>query len=284
MFWGKEKNRQKEDLPEEKINNSEIAITRYLTDGLLAFDSKNRLFLINPKAEKFLGLKKKNILGKSILELNKFERLEKIVSILGSGLNECFRRELKISENLILEITSIHMMSEGERVSTLIVLHNVTREKLADRMKSEFVTLAAHQLRTPISGIKWSLQTLLEEDLGKLNDKQKEIIKQTLITNNKVINLINDLLNVAEIEEGRYLNKLVLANIEDLIFVVIGDYEKEAERKNIKIRIDKSQKQIPKVMIDVEKMKIALKNIIDNAVRYPLGGGKISLYDRKSVW
>lgn len=278
MFWGQREKYQKEEKAlNGKINNNDITITRYLTDGLLAFDNKNRLFLANPKAEKFLNIKKRDVLGKSALDLSRLQGIKEIISVLGGGLKECFRKELKISDNLILEITSVHMKVEEQRVSTLVILHNVTREKLADQMKSEFVTLAAHQLRTPISGVKWSLQTLLDGDLGELNIKQKEILEQALKTNNKVINLISDLLNVAEIEEGRYLNKMILADIEDIILVVIGDYEKEIEKKNIKVEIKKSQKEIPRAMIDIEKMKIAIRNIIDNAVRYSLGGGEIDI-------
>lgn len=275
MFWNK-KEKEKENLIRE-INNNELTITRYLTDGLLAFDNKNRLFLINPKAKKFLKIKERDVLGKSVLKLSRFPEISKIISVLGAGLGEFFRKEIRISENLILEVTSVHMKLEGERVSTLVVLHNVTREKLANKMKSEFVTLAAHQLRTPISAIKWSLQTLLDGDLGELNAKQKEILNQALKTNNKVINLIGDLLNVAEIEEGRYLSKVVLADIEDVILVIIGDYEEEAKKKNIKIELEKLQEQIPKVMMDIEKMKIVLKNIIDNAIRYTTGGGTVSI-------
>jgi len=277
MFW-----KQKEKHWEAKalnggINNNDTTIIHYLTDGLLVFDSKNRLFLINPKAEKFLNVRGKDILGKSSLELNRFPKISKVISVLDGGLKECFRKEVKLEENLILEVTSVYIKVEEQRVSTLVVLHNVTREKLADQMKSEFVTIAAHQLRTPISGVKWSLQMLLDGDLGELNDKQKEIIRQTLKINNKVIDLVGDLLNVAEIEEGRYLSKMVLGSIDDLILTIANDYKERIKEKNIKLRIEKSQEQIPKIMMDIGKMRIAIKNIIDNAVRYTLGGGVISI-------
>jgi len=160
-------------------------------------------------------------------------------------------------------------------LSTLVILHDVTREKLADKLKSEFVTLAAHQLRTPISGIKWSLQTLLDGDLGKLTEKQEEVVKQAFITNNKVINLVNDLLNVAEIEEGRYLNKVVLSNLGEIILSVVEDHRKDLENKNLQVDFLKPEEQLPQVMLDIEKMKIAVTNILDNAIRYTPEGGKI---------
>jgi len=272
MFWDKKEKEKGESV--DWLYENDITITHYLMDGLLAFDSENKLFLINPAAEKFLEISEKDVMGRSILEFNQFPKTQPLVSFLGGGLEECFREELEFNENLILEITSVHMNLEGQRVSTLVVLHDITRQKLADKMKSEFVTLAAHQLRTPISGIKWCLKTLLDGDLGPINKEQKEILAQAFKTNNKVVNLINDLLNVAEIEEGRYLKKMSLFSIEDVVKSVAEEYEMEINKKNIKITLLKKE-EVPKVMMDPERIKIAFKNIFDNAVRYSLGGGEI---------
>jgi PAS domain S-box-containing protein len=273
MFWSKKNHKE----PEKLLYENDVTISRYLLDGILVFNSENRLFLINPAAERFLQVKEDEVIGKSILELSGFPRISPIGSLVGGGLEECFRQELSFNSDLVLEITSIHMRVEGERVSTLIILHDVTREKLAERMKAEFVTLAAHQLRTPISGVKWSLRALLDEDMGKISKKQRDILEQAYKTNNKVVNLISDLLNVAEIEEGRYLKKLSLWSIEDIISSVIGDFEEQFKKKGIKVRLLKPEGDMPKVMVDVEKLKLAFGNIINNAIKYTFGGGKIKV-------
>ncbi|KPJ54726.1 hypothetical protein AMJ47_03785 [Parcubacteria bacterium DG_72] len=274
MFWKKKKSNKES---ESQLYENDITITRYLIDGLLVFDSENRLFLINPSAEKFLEVREEEVLGKTILELSRFARFAPLASLLGGGLEEYFRKELAFNSNLVLEITSVHMKIEGERVSTLVIMHDITREKLAEKMKAEFVTLAAHQLRTPISGVKWSLKTLLDEEVGKINKKQRAIIEQAYKTNNKVVNLIRDLLSVAEIEEGRYLKKLSLWNIEDIISSVIDGFEPQLKKKKIKIKLQKPKGDLPKIMVDVERLKVALNNIIKNAVRYTFGGGIITV-------
>ena len=269
MFWKKKKE------PEKWLYENDIILTRYLIDGILVFDSDNRLFLINPSAEKFLKVKEKEVLGKTILELSGFAMISPLASLLGGGLEECFRQELLFNNDLALEITSVHMRVEGERVSTLVIMHDITREKIAERMKEEFVTLAAHQLRTPISGVKWSLKTLLDEDLGEINKKQKDIIEQAYKTNNKVVSLIRDLLAVAEIEEGKYLKKLSLWSIEDIINSVVNDFNDQLKKKKIKIKIFKPQEELPKIMVDVERLKLAFGNIINNAIKYNFGGGSV---------
>lgn len=259
---------------EEKIKN--LSLIDYLTDGILFFDEKNRLSLINSQGEKFLGVDEKDILGRPILKLTAFPALQPLVSILGGDIREISKKDLQLKENLILEITTIPMMLEGARIGTIVVLRDVTREKLVESMKSEFVTVAAHQLRTPTSGIKWSLKMLMDEDLGAVSKKQKEVIEMAYETNEKVIHLINDLLNVARIEEGKFLNKIVLASLEGLIQALINEREEETKRRKLRLNFSKSS-GLPPVMIDSDKMKIAVGNLLDNAIRYTLPGGNVSV-------
>jgi signal transduction histidine kinase len=273
MFWEKKNNINNND----NFGNADLSIVNYLTDGLFVFGKENKLLIINPQGKKIFDVEENQVLGKSVLDLGRFEKLNVLISFLGAGLRECFREQIEIEGNLVIEVTSVHMKSRQERVSTLIIVHDITREKLSDKMKSEFVTLAAHQLRTPISGVKWSLQTLLDGDFGDLNEGQKRVVEEAFKTNNKVINLINDLLNVAEIEEGRYLNKVVLYDVSEVILSVIEDYKTEAEKKKVKINFTPPKEALPKVMLDVEKIKIVVSNLVDNAVRYNLEGGEINI-------
>jgi len=286
MFW-KRKNKKKKsfrdikDIKDIREVGDDTIITNYLTDGLLVFDKNSRLFLVNPRAERLLEVRKEKILGKSILELNRFPSFKPLVSLLGGEIRKFFRKELQIRVNFILEITTIPMTAEEKKVGTLVILHNVTREKLADRMKSEFVTLAAHQLRTPSSGVKWSLQILLDGDLGELNEKQRKIVEEAYKANDKMIRMVRDLLNVAQIEEGKYLSKIVLSSIEDIIQSIADSYKKEVEKRKLKFEFKKPKEQFPKLMLDVEKMEIAIKNIFDNALKYTLPGGKVSISLKK---
>jgi len=275
MIWEK-KSKNKKEVYRETLKN-DTAITNYLTDGLLIFDINSKLSLVNPQAEKFFEVRKEKILGKSILELNRSPNFRPLVSLLGGGIKKFFREELQIRENFVLEVTTIPMAITGDKAGTLVILHDVTKEKLSERMKSEFVTLAAHQLRTPTSAVKWSMRILLDEDLGKLNKEQKKTIEKAYRTNDKAIRLINDLLNVAQIEEGKYLTKLTLSNIEDVIQPIVETYKEKIEEKKLKIEFKKPKGELSKVMLDREKMRIAIKNIFDNAVRYTPAGGKISI-------
>ena len=280
MFWKKNNNNNNLFL------GSDLTIANYLSDGLLVFDKNNKLVLVNLQTEEFFQIRKEKILGKSILELNRFSNFGPLVSLLTGRTKEFFRRELQIEEDFILEVTSTSMIINGERSGTLVILHNVSREKIVEKMKSEFVTLAAHQLRTPTSAVKWSLKILLDGDLGELNKEQRKILEKMYKTNDKVIRLVRDLLNLAQIEEGKFLSKVILSDIEDIIELIINANRKIIEEKKLNFEFKKSKDKLPKVMLDVEKMKIAIENIFDNALRYAFSGDRVSIslkYNKKEI-
>jgi two-component system phosphate regulon sensor histidine kinase PhoR len=261
----------------EEEKNKTLAIITNFTDGLLVFDKERKLSLINPQAEIFFNLKGKEIIGKPILELITFPALEPVIKLVGQEIEKVFRKEVQIKEGLILEVSTIPITREEERLGTLIILHDVTREKMIEKMKTEFVSLSAHQLRTPLSAIKWTLRMLLDGDLGPITKEQREFIEKIYNSNERMINLINDLLDVARIEEGRYLYKPTLTQIEPIIQSVIDFYQEEIKKKRLKLFFKKSEKKLPLVEIDVEKIKLAIQNLLENAIRYTLPGGEINL-------
>jgi len=257
---------------EQEKNKTEALITNF-TDGLLFFGESRKLSLINPQAEDFFQVRGKDVIDKSIIELGTFSTIKPIVALVGKEIKGVFRKEVQIRENLALEVSTIPIMREEEKLGALIILHDVTREKTIERMKTEFVSLAAHQLRTPLSAIKWTLRMLLDGDLGKITEEQEDFIEKTYKSNERMITLINDLLDVTRIEEGRYLYKPVLADFEPICQFVINSYQEEIGRRGLKFEFKKPEKKLPRVMLDVEKMRLAIQNLLDNAIRYtPLAG------------
>jgi len=259
--------------------NKTMAIINNFVDGLLVFDKKNKLSLINPQAEDFFDVKSQDLTGKSILELSVFPTIRSLANLLGNSIKGVFRKEIKIKEDLILEVSTIPIVIEGEKINTLIILHDITREKIVEKMKTEFVSISAHQLRTPLSAIKWTLSMLLDGDLGQISPEQRDFIEKSYKSNEMMIALINDLLNVTRIEEGRYLYKSILTDLEPICRSVIDSYKTGMEKRKIKFEFKKPEKKLPKAIIDVEKIKLVIDNLLGNAVRYtPIGGSiKISL-------
>jgi len=281
LFWKKKKQEHRQNVINGEENNISSLIN-YLPDGLLVFDAGSKLILINAQAEKIFEAKANETLGKSILELSRFKNFKPLVSLLGGGIKETLKKDIQLKENLILEVNTAQIQNTAARNSVVVVLHDVTREKLVEKMKSEFVTVAAHQLRTPTSAIKWSLGMLLDGDLGALSKEQKEVLQKSYNTNDKVIHLISDLLNVARIEAGKFLSQMKLTSIDETIESSLADYEEDLEKRKIKLELTKPAQPLPKAMIDVDKMKIAVGNLLDNAIRYTLSGGQIFISFKKT--
>jgi signal transduction histidine kinase len=165
---------------EEK--NKTLAIINNFSDGLLVLNSDNVIELMSPSIETLLKQDKKNILGKNIFKITSKElNLKPLTSILKKK-KEIYRKEVEIDTNLLLEVTS-SFFDFGEKKVTLIVLHDVSRDRLVEKMKTEFVSIAAHQLRTPLSAIKWSLKMILDGDVGKINPEQKDLLEKTYFSN-----------------------------------------------------------------------------------------------------
>ena len=264
----------RKEAEEEKDKTQEIINS--LTDGLLVFDRENYLALINPRAEEFLNIKKGELIGKDVADFSSFGQLKNLVTLIGKDIKEdLFRKELKLTGDSILEISTVPLIAGKTKIGTLVILHDVSREKIIERMKTEFVSISAHQLRTPISAIKWTLKMMLDGDLGEITTEQREFLNKTYRSNERMIVLINDLLNVTRIEEGRYLYKPVLSEIAPVLQFVINSYKEEFKKRIINFEFKKPKKKLPRVLLDVEKIKLAFQNIIDNAVKYTPAKGKV---------
>jgi len=265
----------REKAEEEK--NKTIVVINSLADGLLVFDKEGEPSLINPQAEDFFKVKSKEVIGKSILELTEIPNLLPLVELLGREIKGIFRKEIQVRENLVLEVSTISIMKAEEKLGTLVTLHDITREKTIERIKTEFVSLAAHQLRTPLSAIKWTLKMLLDGDLGEITKEQRGFLEKTYQSNERMISLINDLLNITRIEEGKYLYKPTLADFENIVYFVINSFQEEIARKKIVLDFQKPETKLPGITIDIEKMRLAVQNLLDNAVRYTLPRGRITI-------
>jgi signal transduction histidine kinase len=150
-----------------------------------------------------------------------------------------------------------------------------------ERLKTEFVSISAHQLRTPLSAIKWTLRMLLDGDLGQITEEQREFLARTYRSNERMIDLVNSLLNVTRIEEGRFLYHRILKDMVTIVEEVLVQFENEIKKKKIKLVFKKPLRPLPRVLVDTDKIKLVVENLIDNAVKYTLEKGKIVITLKK---
>lgn len=267
--------------------NKTMAIIENLTDGVILLNKKKQIEIINSPATELFNIGKKEAIGKCFVDLlDDIENIPEIKKILidKDRIRSIYREEVATLDGLHLEITSVLLKDEIEEKGFLIIIHDVTKEKLIEKMKTEFVSVAAHQLRTPLSAIKWTIRMILDGDVGEINEEQRELLEQTYISNERMIRLINDLLDVSRIEEGRLLYDQEDARIEDVLDSVIEASQEMLRNKNMVLEVNK--KETPKVKIDKEKIGVVIQNLLENAIKYTEQGGKIKITldnDEKNV-
>jgi len=264
---------------EEEQNKTRAALIS-ITDGLIVFDKDKRITLVNPDAEKKLKIKESDVIGKRIEEILDFSAVNKLYEAIGKKIEWTGQRYEFILEKPVrrfFDVLIVPIASGEEIVGTIIIMHDITRDKEISRMKTEFVAIVAHQLRTPLSAIKWSLHMVLDGDVGKVSSEQIEFLKKAYQSNERMILLINDLLNVNRIEEGRFIYNREVYSLEKIIEdtndLLIG----LSKEKKVKLIFKKPKKQLPKIKIDKEKITLVIQNLIDNGIRYNKAGGKVTI-------
>ncbi|PJA02408.1 hypothetical protein COX73_00950, partial [bacterium (Candidatus Gribaldobacteria) CG_4_10_14_0_2_um_filter_36_18] len=173
----------------EEERDKTLAIFENFPEGLLFLDKENKISSVNPSVRDFFQLDPKEAVGKKIDELEKKSPLTPLIDILRESPKGIYRKELVLRENLILEISAIPVMRVEEKIGTLIILRDITREKTIERLKTEFVSISAHQLRTPLSAVKWTLRMILDRELGEISKEQREFLEKTYLSNERMIRL-----------------------------------------------------------------------------------------------
>ena len=271
-----EDNQNEKKIAQEERNKTLSIITNF-SDGLLIFDNDGNLLIINKMAEDYLNIKREDVEGRNIRDFSKIGELKLITDVINEDIEDVFRKEITINDDNILELSASSIRQDDGNVSKFIILHDITREKKVQSLKTEFVSIAAHQLRTPLSAIKWTLTTILDGDLGDLNEKQKEYLGKSNLSNERMIDLVDDLLNLSRIEEGRYIKIEDFLKIEDLINEVLEGEEHKASKKKVVIKFENNEK-VSDVSVDREKIKLVIQNLIENAINYSFENTEINIY------
>lgn len=155
----------------------------------------------------------------------------------------------------------------------------LANEKLQelDKIKSDFISVAAHQLRTPLSGVKWTLNMLLAGDMGPLNNDQKTFLMKTYESNTRMITLVNDMLVADGIQSGRVKYEFKQVDIADLIDNVLFEVGPQAAKRSITVSYKHAIDRTTLVHIDPEAMRAVVQNLLENAVKYTPDAGKVEI-------
>lgn len=270
----------------EKVKDD--AILASIDDGLIAVDSDHKIIVMNNSAERMLGWKKEELLNTKVTSLPLIDMTGRLLPLKKrpvdlaistgrpvSGTYYFVKRD-KTRLPIAITVTPIRI---GEKIiGALDVFRDITKELEVDRSKSEFVSLASHQLRTPLGIIKWYLEALKEEvNFNELPPMAQRYFDAIQESNERVLSLVRNLLFVSRIEQGRVRNVLESVCPTKVIKDVVGQMQVLARKKNVALNLSINDKGIPLITIDTLRLHEVLENLIVNAIEYTKALGTVNV-------
>lgn len=257
-----------------------------ISDSIIVTDKEGIILYANQALEKITGFKVKDVLGKKagsnhlwggLMENKFYEHLWQTIKVR----KMTFAAELENKRknggkyDALLRISPV--LDVAKRIKYFIgVEKDITQEKAVDRSKTEFVSLASHQLRTPLSAINWYAEMMLNGDIGGVNKELKEYLKEIYDGNQRMIELVNDLLNVSRVDLGTIEINIEKVDVLELAEDVLGDLAPKIKLKNVRI-IKHYDPKLKPIKSDAKFLRIIFQNLLSNAVKYNRDNGKVYL-------
>jgi PAS domain S-box-containing protein len=272
-------------LMEFKIKESEEKYKNIISsspEAITLTDLNGRIIYCNQATlDLFELLDKKEIVGKTcidfVLPLDKKNALKNIEITLRLGLlkNVEYTFLKKDGQKFPVDFSaSVIKDSDGKPKFIMNIIRDISEQKRVERAKSEFTSLASHQLRTPLSIMNWYTEMILDGKAGKLSQKQKKYLKEIYIANNKLIKLVNLLLNISRIDLGTFVINISKTDLVKTVNSTIKDLLPQIREKKIKIEKNYPRKSFW-IDTDPNIVNIVFQNLLSNSVRYMDKGGKI---------
>lgn len=256
------------------------------SDHIVITDSEGIILYANKAVEKITGYKNIEVMGKKagskdlwggLMDLDFYKKLWKTIKIDKKIFSGEVSNIRKNGEKYIAKASISPVLDQNGKVLFFVgIERDVTHEKEVDRMKTDFISLASHQLRTPLSAMRWFLEMLLAGDAGKLTKEQTEFVKNIEQANTKMIVLVNSLLNISRIESGRIVIDPILTDLKKLVDDELLELDKNIKDKNQKVTFLVDTK-LPKINIDPKLITEVYKNLLTNAIKYSPKDGKIEI-------
>lgn len=283
---------QKERIERAKVEDE--ALLGSIGDGVIAIDKQGDVMFVNRAAEQILGFNSEQAIDKpygKILEVQN-EKGE----VLTDGRNP-LEQALNSGKKIITDatgtpektiyfvrsdktkfpaaITVAPVVLQGQTIGAINVFRDITVERQIDKSKSEFVSLASHQLRTPLTTIKWYAEMLLDsKKSGKLTPKQKEYLNVIYEGDMRMVRLVDIMLDVSRLDAGKIKLREEKVDIAKVAKIIIEEEKPNIKKLKQTFEFNCEEKK-PETLTDQNQLRIVFQNVISNAVKYTPTGGKI---------
>ena len=272
-----------QDIADEK-SRMKVLINQ-LSDGVMATDIQKNIALANPAFLKMMDFFEENVTGQPVSDIIQNEKIESMIDQSISMPSEEFSilsEEIDLGEN-VLSVRCLPFRDRLNRnLGTITVTRDITTLKKIDQLKSDFVSMVAHEIRSPLNSIGMQLKVVLDELAGAVTVKQREILERASEKINMLSNLSTELLDLAKIESGLITQEKETFNVNKYLQEQVAFFQEAARAKNIRLELDKFP-ELPPLFANKSNMDEVFSNLISNAINYTQEGGKITIFAVVSV-
>lgn len=267
------------------------ALFSSIGDGAVATDEFGRITKINQAGLNILGYKEKDIIGEWFPKaLQAFDETGHPIKLMDRPITRAFltgkpvveRTLYKLKDGSLLPVscTVSPLVLSGRPIGAIELFRDITEEYEIDRMKSDFISLASHQLRTPLSAIKTYSHMLLDGFMGNVSPEQRKALRTIVSASNRMNELISTLLNVSRIETGNIMVSAKKINLNHIIEEVFKELALTADNKQINLEY-----HLPGTPLIIKGDNLIVKeviiNLVSNAIKYSTEGGNVKVQTRK---
>ncbi|MES3006010.1 MAG: PAS domain S-box protein [Patescibacteria group bacterium] len=256
------------------------ALLDSIGEGVIATDETGRIVVFNQQAQSLLGWSQEDAIGEFYHNVWKIEGEDgevisntkrPVAMSLNNGkkiVNSAYYYSSAYRKPFPVSMTSAPVVLEGETIGAVMVFRDISKEKEVDRAKSEFVSLASHQLRTPLTAIKLFVEMLLLSGASNLTKEQQEMLQSVNESNEKMIKLVENLLDVSRLETGVLTVKLEQVVLKEFIIEVVHELQPVANSHKCNLVLSLPSTAGTKVTTDPVLLRQVLNNLINNAIAY----------------
>jgi len=258
-------------------------------DGLIAVDNDGRITIVNQATVAMLGWEREELVGQSLTDLPLEDKsgnpipLKKRPTMLafatGGVMNVSYYFVKKDKTRLPIAITATPIKLNGKTIGLIEIIRDTTREQELDNEKDEFISIASHQMRTPLTGIQWVVERFTKKE--KLTPKGKEYLEDIHASAKQLTGLVDLLLNLSRIESGRMGITPEPLEIVGFIKDFLNEIVPLRDKKKLKISFNDHPMKLS-VTTDKNAMRNIVQNLVSNAIEYTEGGGNIEVTAQKS--
>jgi two-component system phosphate regulon sensor histidine kinase PhoR len=263
-----------EDIEQEKAKLD--AVIMHMFEGIMVVDEKGVMQLMNPSLRKIF-LIDIPAEGRRAVEVVRNSVLSGMLEALLSGKERMISHEISVTfpDERVLKVNGVAICTSNKIEGAVLVFHDITELRRLEKIRQDFVANVSHELRTPVASIKGYAETLLS---GAMEDKAalKEFLGTIHENSDRLVSLINDLLDLARIESGRMKIVSVPMDVVPVIQRCLNILEKNMQDKKLSVIMD-IPVDLSKVLADEARFSQVVLNLLDNAVKYTPDSGSISV-------